>query len=455
MTQNDKDIQESSATRAKAHAIIGGRDEQQDSFLVISAVDTQTGIAGELLVLADGMGGHSGGQEASACAVEAFAAEFSSKRSSLEQRLSAALDAANDAIADQVAHKPQLKGMGCTLIGAFVASGKATWISVGDSPLYLQDDEKLQRINEDHSLAPKIDKEVELGKRSAESARNDPARHALLSALTGRKIPIIDRGTTQLPLGSKFLLASDGLDTLEPSAVFQILNSSKTAENAVSALLDSLAKIMPPDQDNTTVIVFHRDELEPVPAVESTATGWPLIIFGLVCFTLAIASITVLFLIGDGGDTQTEGTQTTIVEGAGDAQPGTADDPSLQSPETTSQNNPLDENEPLEIPIDAIQQYDGTLRGDQRPPAAQSTQQRERAGRSNRSPSRARQEERTTVPKAADQVTPDEADTPDLPTQATPPEQTTETPPAGPAPVEPAPETSEEGGEPEINGPPS
>ena len=82
--------------------------------------------------------------------------------------------------------------MGCTLIGAAFGPEGLDWISVGDSPLYLVRKGKIVRLNEDHSLAPEIDRMAEMGRMSEEQAKAHPRRHVLRSALIGAEIDLID-----------------------------------------------------------------------------------------------------------------------------------------------------------------------------------------------------------------------------------------------------------------------
>lgn len=211
-------------------------------------------------VLADGMGGHAGGSLASTTICGTFLAHFLGAGGEGRKRLSPALDAANAAIAEKVRTSPGLAGMGATLVGATIGADGLSWVSVGDSPMYLYRQGELVQLNEDHSLAPVIDKLVEQGKITADEARSDPRRHYLRSAVTGEDIEMIDAPDRPLPLvdGDIILLASDGIHTLEPDEMSQLIadheaqGSEAVAERLVRAVDDAGA----PHQDNTTVVVI-------------------------------------------------------------------------------------------------------------------------------------------------------------------------------------------------------
>ena len=164
-------------------AIQGARDYQEDFCdFAISGRDSAVapGIIHledeqELLaVLADGMGGHAGGAEASSLACQSFIAAYKGTRGMPQERLAAALAACNHAIAKRVQLDMSLDGMGCTFLGVLLDANGMRWISVGDSRLYLYRNGKLEHINEDHSMAPILDKLVEQGKMVADEAEHHP-----------------------------------------------------------------------------------------------------------------------------------------------------------------------------------------------------------------------------------------------------------------------------------------
>jgi PPM family protein phosphatase len=241
------------ATRASQ----GARSYQEDSAEVRLAGVGGTSVLSA--VLADGMGGHAGGALASGLACKFFLHAFTSSSGDVPARLDEALVLANASIAKEVFENAALEGMGCTLIGAAFGPAGIEWVSVGDSPLFLVRKGEIVLLNEDHSLAPEIDKLAAAGKISWEAARADPRRHYLRSALTGSEIELIDRSRRPLALeaGDVVILASDGIHTLAHEAILEAVQQSVAAgpDTIADALIAAVAAAREPYQDNTTVVV--------------------------------------------------------------------------------------------------------------------------------------------------------------------------------------------------------
>lgn len=212
-------------------------------------------------VLADGMGGHAGGALASRMACETFIKAYVSCEGSSRERLVEALQAANEAIAATVEANPLLAGMGSTLVGVTFGEEGVQWVSVGDSPLMLYRRGEIAFLNEDHSLAPELDRLAQSGEISVEEAKRDPRRHMLRSAVTGDEIDLVDvsRRPLQIEPGDYIILASDGLQTLDPSDVERIVKAyaSDGASAVANALIRAVEAVRDPHQDNATVIAVR------------------------------------------------------------------------------------------------------------------------------------------------------------------------------------------------------
>jgi protein phosphatase len=134
-------------------------------------------------------------------------------------------------------------------------------VSVGDSPLLLFRKGEIAHLNEDHSLAPELDRLAALGRITPEEAKADPRRHMLRSAVTGDDLDLVDvsRRPLVLEAGDYVILASDGLQTLETSEVQRIVKAY--AETGAAAVADALIReveaLRDPHQDNTTVIAVR------------------------------------------------------------------------------------------------------------------------------------------------------------------------------------------------------
>lgn len=214
-----------------------------------------------LAVLADGMGGHVGGALASNMVCGVFLETFAKGEADLVKRLSRCLETANDAVNAKVTANPQLNGMGSTFVAVAFGRDGAHWISVGDSPLYLMRKGELTRVNEDHSLAPLLDKMAADGRMSLEDAKSDPRRHYLRSAVTGDELELIDASKRPLALekGDIVLLASDGILTLTDDEIRRRLLAYKDdgVDKIADALLRDVEGAGDPYQDNTTLVVIR------------------------------------------------------------------------------------------------------------------------------------------------------------------------------------------------------
>jgi protein phosphatase len=247
----------------------GARDYQEDSSAVwppqkpeSGADDTPTANATRLVaVLADGMGGHTAGALASRMVCDSFISAYRGLNGARPERLLSALKSANDAIAEEVRSNPVLSGMGTTLVAAVFGDAGVEWVSVGDSPLLLFRRGEIALLNEDHSLAPELDRMAAEGIISAAQARNDPRRHMLRSAVTGEELDLVDVSRRPLALepGDYVILASDGLHTLDMAEVARVVAAyaEDGAEAVADALIRGVVLMRDPHQDNTTVMAVR------------------------------------------------------------------------------------------------------------------------------------------------------------------------------------------------------
>ncbi len=233
---------------------LGERDTQEDFHAFLLEPDGST----LLLVLADGMGGHVSGEVASRLAVERFIGSFQSYKSeSSSIRLAASLERANLELKRFIDSNPASEGMGCTLVAVFFDGKGLSWVSVGDSPLFLLRKGKLLRLNADHSMAPVIAESVKAGRITREEAERHPQRNALRSALTGADVSLIDVSDQPLKVRSGDILvsASDGLLTLTELEITTVLKraASHSAEDLVRELMSEVKRRSKPRQDNTAI----------------------------------------------------------------------------------------------------------------------------------------------------------------------------------------------------------
>ncbi|NNE62544.1 MAG: SpoIIE family protein phosphatase, partial [Gammaproteobacteria bacterium] len=242
--------------------IDGARDYQEDAYMVNQLGESENGDICSLVIMADGMGGHAAGNVASNMVVATFNKTFQSRfpTKDVADALTESLTRANDQIGASVKETPALRGMGCTMVSAYLQDNKLYWVSVGDSHLYLLRDRELIKQNADHSYGAYLDMMKEQGMEMDEQA--GMSRNMLMSAMTGEEISSIDVSETPVKVrpGDRVIIASDGLDTLGAGAIIQYSSWSATAKECVYALLKAVEDANKINQDNTTLIVIDIKE---------------------------------------------------------------------------------------------------------------------------------------------------------------------------------------------------
>ncbi|MEI8235334.1 MAG: PP2C family serine/threonine-protein phosphatase [Verrucomicrobiota bacterium] len=242
--------------------LLGSREAQEDSYAFSIISDRDGDVEKLLIVVADGLGGHTSGQEASQKAVEAFVEEFFQHAPRVDGNdafaLHESLMFANECIARSIDESQgSLEGMGTTLLAATVSRTCLQWISVGDSPLFLFRKGKLQRLNADHSMRPFIAQEIAEGRLAAEALTVHPQRNVIRSALLGEEIPLIDAPSAPFALDPHdvLLFASDGLQVLDEAAITARLAESQdqSAPQLIRNLLAAIEERNNPKQDNVTI----------------------------------------------------------------------------------------------------------------------------------------------------------------------------------------------------------
>jgi PPM family protein phosphatase len=165
---------------------------------------------GSLAIIADGMGGYEGGQEASHIAVQTVRDTFTKDEGTPQGLLVSGMKAAHERIREYARQHPKLFGMGTTCTAACVARGFLYFAHIGDSRLYLVRGGNISRLTRDHSYVGRL---IESGLISASEAEAHPQRHILTAALGVGDDPNPDTPLQPLPLqnGDTLLLCTDGL----------------------------------------------------------------------------------------------------------------------------------------------------------------------------------------------------------------------------------------------------
>lgn len=236
------------------------RSSNQDSY----HVDAE----GRFFVVADGMGGHAGGEEASRIAVDVIKNYLEAKwdeQLSPQQLLQDAISLANDGILKDQESNPVRRDMGTTVVILIFKDEQPWYCHIGDSRLYRLRGAKLEQISEDHTW---IAKAIKAGTVDVEEARSHPWRHMLIQCLGREDIEKITADRVDFQPGDRLLICSDGLtEELSNERIASQLKTIRVSEQATGALINA-AKAKG-GKDNITVVVISNELLNEEP-VENT-----------------------------------------------------------------------------------------------------------------------------------------------------------------------------------------
>lgn len=199
-----------------------------------------------IFAVADGMGGHAGGDVASRIAIETLAQQVSED----EGALSAAVRDANRSIYEQASKDPSLKGMGTTVTAMHADEDSVQIVHVGDSRAYLLRD-GLSQLTRDHTYVGRL---VSQGRITPEDAEHHPQRSYLERALGIGTDVDVDVDVFDIEPGDRILLCSDGLHSMiDDTAIEQILSSVDDPQEAADRLCEEA--VTAGGHDNVTTIV--------------------------------------------------------------------------------------------------------------------------------------------------------------------------------------------------------
>ena len=239
----------------------------------IRANNQDSGYAGaHLFVVADGMGGHAGGDVASAIAAKRVAeadTDYPSARDA-EFALQQALIAANSLLAETVFEHSELTGMGTTVSAVLRVGNELALAHIGDSRIYRFRDGELVQITADHTFVQRL---VDSGRITPEEAAVHPRRSVLMRVLGDvDAAPEIDTGIFDTKPGDRWLLCSDGLSSyVADDKMAAILSTVRTAQGAADRLVkESLDHGAP---DNVTVVLVDIDDSDGGSGMPPTFVG--------------------------------------------------------------------------------------------------------------------------------------------------------------------------------------
>jgi serine/threonine protein phosphatase PrpC len=284
------------------------REFNEDSMGMYSPTDPQERAGkGDLFLVADGMGGHAGGEIASRLAVDSILRFYSAWTG--EDAAAALIAAVQQANAEIYAHgggQDGLARMGTTCVGAVVRGAELYIVNVGDSRAYRVRNGRIEQLSRDHSL---VAMQVEKGLVDAQQARNLPYRNTITRALGQKPTVEVDHFLHTFQVGDVIVLCTDGLSGQVEDAEIAAAVSRYSPDEAAARLVDLANQCGGPD-NISVIIVQAASDTQPVMEASSPSRiaaaparrildAWPFILValaamlfvGLVAFALLSSAI--------------------------------------------------------------------------------------------------------------------------------------------------------------------
>ena len=230
------------------------RDNNEDSFLIVKDKN--------LYVVADGMGGHNAGEVASSKAVQLVNEHLTHTRISLMQsdrnlikkELTEAILVAHTFILDEAKSRKEYKGMGTTIVAAFLHDHMLHTCHVGDSRAYVINANSIKQITDDHSYVGEL---VRNGKMSNEEARHSNMKNQITQALGSPYSVKPEYNSCSVDEDSRVLLCSDGLwDMLSDEQIQKTVMTDEPLEDICTGLVKKANQAG--GKDNITLILINQ-----------------------------------------------------------------------------------------------------------------------------------------------------------------------------------------------------
>lgn len=229
-----------------------GKKRQINQDYVFSS-ENPVGKLPNLFIVADGMGGHAAGDFASSFTARFIVDEI--QRSDLDnpiKNIRSAIEKANVALMEEASKKPEYEGMGTTIVVAAIVDDYLYVANVGDSRLYLINDDIVQ-ITRDHSL---VEEMVMAGKIDKEEARVHPDKNIITRAIGASADLKVDFFDMKLREGDRILMCTDGLSNMVED---RDIRTIVERENDVVGITQALIKQANENggKDNIGVIIIE------------------------------------------------------------------------------------------------------------------------------------------------------------------------------------------------------
>jgi protein phosphatase len=222
------------------------------------------------MVLADGMGGHQGGEIASQIVLETFRKAYFQPHPDLTyaEILEGCVKRAHQRVKERAETDKGLSGMGSTVVAAFVDNDKIHLINVGDSRAYILRDQKAHQISQDQSF---VADQVRAGLLTIEQARTHPKKNILSMAINAKR-PVVTPVLNEVAfgLGDILLLCSDGLwGVVNESFLWAAANEFEPQEASEKLVAFANTSGGP---DNISVLIARRKDWQAVKTISNDET---------------------------------------------------------------------------------------------------------------------------------------------------------------------------------------
>lgn len=237
---------------------IGMVREVNQDYVFVS--DLPVGKLPNLFVVADGMGGHKAGEFASRFTVEVVKDELAkSTEDGPEAMIRQAITSANQRLLETAKQDSKLEGMGTTLVVATVIERTLYFANVGDSRLYLLDND-IKQVSKDHSLVQEM---VRLGGIKQEDAKNHPDKNIITRAIGAKEQVEVDFYEYRLKKGDIILMCTDGLSNMvEDTEILHVVKSSRDIVEAVEGLIEKANENGGKDNIGIVAVDAFADEVK-------------------------------------------------------------------------------------------------------------------------------------------------------------------------------------------------
>ena len=222
--------------------------------------ETPVGNLPNLFVVADGMGGHKAGDFASSYAVEVLLSTIREDENSNPVKIiRAAIENANTQLLREASDNETMSGMGTTMVLVTIVGHYAYVANVGDSRLYLVDENKISQITKDHSL---VEEMVRMGEISRDDARNHPDKNIITRAIGAKDSVEVDFYEHRLKKGDIILMCTDGLSNMvEDEELFHIVQGGRDIVESAQSLVETAKENGGTDNIGIVLVEPFADEV--------------------------------------------------------------------------------------------------------------------------------------------------------------------------------------------------